>query len=596
MPTVYPLRYINAVVEDTWSLSPTSFNELRLGFNRVDLNRNPQGYQNVAAWITVQGISASQSNYIHFLPTTYTIADNFTKIEGAHSMKAGFEIREVRSVRDQGGPPSYAYNTTSDIIADKPATVSLSFGGSKGQRTVNMGYFFQDDWHVSSNLQVNMGLRYEYSPPMRGGFNITGSDPFGSFNKPQQPMFAADRNDFGPRLGIVWSPGQSQRWVIRTGSAISYIMPQPIFYYDMAYINPALPGVASLTSADVPAQYLTYPNIVGFQQQVQANPSLLPPGFKLSRSVADYNRRDTYVASWNLALQRQIKKDLAVQMAYVGQRTVKLISVRPLNLVNPATGQRQDNTLGQINYEENAANISYHSLEFSVNQRVWRGLSYDAYFTWSKALGYYTPDDTITFTGSGLQDPLNITGSNGPVEGLPNEYAKWIVNYAIPGGKAFQNRFARGVLGGWTLHSIIGWRSGLPINVVSGNDFAGNGRTSGQRPDAVYGVDPYARSVDSLTWLNPAAFSTTLVKSQKRFGNLGFDALTGPGAFTMDSGLHKTFALSERQSLTFRLECFNTLNHPVFSNPVATVNNANFATITTAGSPRLYQVALKYVF
>jgi len=364
----------------------------------------------------------------------------------------------------------------------------------------------------------------------------------------------------------------------------------------MAYINPALPGVASITAADVPKQYLTYPEIIGFQAQVQANPTLLPANFALSRSVADFNRRDTYVSNWNFALQRQLTSTLAVQAAYVGQRTDKLISVRPLNLVGP-NGKRQDPTLGQINFEENAANISYHALEISVNQRVWHGLSYDAYFTWAKSIGYYTPDDTITFTGSGLQDPLNIAGSTGPTEGMPNKYFKGVFSYAIPGGRTFHNRFLRGALGGWTLRSIMGWRSGLPLNVTSGSDFPGNGRSAGQRPDAVAGVDPYADNLSNLIWLNPAAFSVTDVRAQKRFGNLGFDAVVGPHAFTMDSGLHKVFSISERQKLTFRLESFNTLNHPVFSNPVATFNNANFTMITTtSGSPRAYQVALKYAF
>jgi hypothetical protein len=594
MPTVYPMRFNNAVVEDSWMLGPTAFNELRLGFNRVDLYRSPQDYSQMPASIAVQGISTSLSNYIHFLPTTYTIADNFTLIRGAHSIKMGLELREVRSVRDQGGPPSYSYNSTTDLINDKPNSVGLSFGGSKGLRTLNTGYFVQDDWHVSKSLQLNLGLRYEYSPPLRGGFNVQGSDPFGPFIQAQQPMFAADHNDFAPRIGIVWSPGATQRTVVRAGTGISYVMPQAIFYYDMAYINPALPGVASLTAADVPAQNLLFPNILPFQQQVQANPSLLPSSFRLSRSVADYNRRDTYVGMWNLAIQRQLSDTLAVQAAYVGQRTVKLISVRPLNLVNPATGVRQDQTLGQINFEENAANISYHALELSVNQRLWHGLNYDAYFTWSKTLGYYTPDNTITFTGSGLQDPLNIRGSNGPVEGAPGKAFKNVLSYVLPGVR-LANPVLRNIAGGWTLRSIIGWRSGLPFNVTSGSDLAGNGRSSGQRPDAT-GVDPYIEDHDTQQWLNPAAFSVTAVRAEKRFGNLGYNALIGPSAFTMDTGLHKAFTVHERQNLTLRIESFNTLNHTVFNNPTAAVNNANFGRSLGARSPRAYQVAVKYAF
>jgi hypothetical protein len=595
MPTVYPMRFNNAVVEDSLMLGPTAFNELRLGFNRVDLYRSPKDYSKMPASISAQGISTSLSNYIHFLPTTYTIADNFTLIRGTHSIKMGTELREVRSVRDQGGPPSYSYNSLNDLIADKPSTVGLSFGGSKGLRTLNTGFYIQDDWHASRSLQLNLGLRYEYSPPLLGGFNLQGSDPFGPFIQAQQPMFAADHNDFAPRLGVVWAPGGNQQTVVRAGAGISYVMPQAIFYYDMAYINPALPGVASLTAADVPAQYLLFPNILPFQQQVQANPLLLPSSFRLSRSVADYNRRDTYVGMWNLAIQRQLSQTLAVQAAYVGQRTVKLISVRPLNLVNPATGARQDATLGQINFEENAANINYHALELSVNQRLWHGLNYDAYFTWSKTLGYYTPDNTITFTGSGLQDPLNIAASNGPVEGSAGKVFKNVLSYVLPGSR-IGSAALRTIAGGWTLRSIVGWRSGLPFNVTSGSDLAGNGRSSGQRPDAVSGVDPYLEDHTTQNWLNPAAFSVTAVRAQKRFGNLGYNALIGPSAFSMDAGLHKTFTVRERQKVTVRIESFNTLNHTVFANPTATVNNANFGKSLSARAPRAYQMAVKYVF
>jgi hypothetical protein len=264
-----------------------------------------------------------------------------------------------------------------------------------------------------------------------------------------------------------------------------------------------------------------------------------------------------------------------------------------LNLVNPATGARQDPTLGQINFEENAANISYHALEVSVNQRLWHGLNYDVYYTMASAKGYYAPDDTITFTGSGLQDPLNIAGSTGPLEGLAKRTFKGVLSYAIPA--RLQNRFAKAVLGGWTLRGIVSARSGLPFNVVSGSDFVGNGRSAGQRPDAT-GLDPYIRDLSTQVWLNAAAFSVTSVRNEKRFGNLGFYALNGPSSFNIDSGLHKTFIVKEQQKVTFRLEAFNTMNHTVFSSPNGTVNNANFGKMLSARSPRLFQVALKYVF
>jgi hypothetical protein len=299
---------------------------------------------------------------------------------------------------------------------------------------------------------------------------------------------------------------------------------------------------------------------------------------------------------WNISLQHEITKTLAVQASYVGQRTVNLFGARPLNLVDPATGQRPVPTMGQINFEENAGRISYHALELSLNQRLSHGLNFDAYFTLASTKGYYMPDDTVTEVANNLQDPNNIAGSVGPLGSQARRVFRSVFSYEIPGGKHWSNRFMRGLASGWTLRSIIGWRSGIPFNLTSGNDYVGNGRSTGQRPDAVAGVDPYLAD-GGLMYLNPAAFSITAVKAQKRFGNLGFDALWGPSAFTMDSGLHKTFFITERQRLTLRLESFNTLNHQPFSNPVATLNNAQFGLFTgTSVAPRVLQIALKYAF
>ncbi|MCU1234947.1 MAG: TonB-dependent receptor, plug, partial [Candidatus Solibacter sp.] len=594
MPTVYPMRFQNAVVQDTWTIKGTQLNELRVGLNRVDLDRHAENLDQIPAWITAGSLNASLSSFIHFLSTTYTVADNFSQIHGAHTLKAGFEIRELRSARFQGGPPTYTYNNTADLISAKPLSVGLLFGGGKGLHTRNYGFYGQDEWRVSRHLQVNLGLRYEYAPPLRGGFNINSSDPFGPFTKPGQAMFRADRNDWAPRAGLVWVPGADQRTAIRVGGAISYLMPQAIHFYDMAYINPALPFNTTFSAADVPAQYLGYPVVADFTNQVEANPALLPASFRLSRSVADYNHRDTYVGMWNLSVQHRVTSLLGVQASYVGQRTVKLISVRPLNLVDPVTKVRPDQSLGQINVEENAANIAYHAMELSLNQKTWRGLRTDAYLTWAKSIGYYNPDDTITFTGGSLQDPNNIAGSKGPVRGMPLLRYTSVLSYEIPGGNRLHNRFLHAAFGGWTFRTINTLRGGIPINVVANSDIVGNGRSAGQRPDPVAGVDPYERQ--GLVWLNPAAFTTVYSKAEKRFGYLGFNALRGPSALTLNAALHKTFMLHEQQRLTFRLETFNTLNHPVLSAPVLAISDPNFGKIQTASGGRNVQLALKYVF
>jgi Carboxypeptidase regulatory-like domain/TonB-dependent Receptor Plug Domain/TonB dependent receptor len=598
MPRVFPLRFHNVVLQDSWSVASSALNELRAGFNRVDLNRSEIGRDQMPAWISVSGagFNASQLSYIHFISNTYTLTDNFSVIHRAHTFKMGFELREVRSARIQGGQPAHQYNSLNDLIADRPARIQVLFGGGKSLRTRHNGFYLQDDWRISPRFQINVGLRYEYTPPLTGGFNIATSDPFGRFIERGQPMFAPDRNDFAPRLGLVWDPSGNQKTVIRAGASIGYIMPQALYYYDMAFIDPQLPFVANFAPSDVPPQYRSYPLPQTFVDQVAANPALLPRNFVLSRSVADFNRRDTYAGQWNLAVQHAMTPSLAVQAAYVGSRTVKLISARALNLVDPVTGKRPDARFGDINFEENAANISYHALEITVNKRLSHGLSFDAFYTWSKSIGYYVPDNTVVFTNDAVQDSNNIAGSKGPKDGTIGHRLTGVLSYVLPYGMHGRKSFTGSLLGGWNVQSIIGWRSGLPLNVTSNIDAVGNGRAAGQRPDPVPGVDPYNRNPGALIWLNRAAFDLASPKAQRRFGYLGYNSLIGPTAFTMDLGLHKTFYITERQQVTFRAEAFNWLNHTTFGSPVTNVSDPNFGTIRSADSPRNVQLALKYRF
>ncbi len=595
---VFPNRFHNSVFQDNWNVSPSAFNEFRAGFNRVDLFRNEPGREKIPAWINVGGvgINASLPSYIRFVTTTYTIADNFTLIRNRHSLKTGFEIREVRSVRGQGGQPTYTYNNIEDLIADRANRVQVLFGGGKGLRTRNYGFYVQDDWRVSSKLQLNLGVRYEFYPPVRGGFNINSSDPYGPFIGTQQPMFRADRNNWGPRAGLVWDPTGRQKWVVRAGAGIGYTPPQPIYFYDMAFIDPALPFVTNFAPADVPEQFRPFPIPQSFIDSVAGNPSLLPRGLILARQIGDYNARDTYAGQWNFSVQRAINQTLAVQAAYVGSRTLKLIAPRTLNLVDPRLGRRPRTDLGDVQFMANDASISYHALQLSANQKMRRGMTVDAYYTWGKALAYAAADSSVSFAEGSMQDPTNLRGSYGPKQGDVRHRFTGVYSVELPAGALARSGFGKAAFGGWTFQGIMGWRSGLPVNVTAGRDMYGNGRQDGQRPDLVAGADPYVALTPALRYLNSAAFDINTPTAQRRFGNLGFNALRGPTAFTYDASLHKAFVLHEAHRITFRLELFNALNHTAFSNPVAAVSNPQFGLIQGSSSGRNIQLALKYQF
>ncbi len=597
---IYPMRLHNAAVQHSWAISSSVFNEFRAGVNSSDLNRTHVDIERIPAWVTVSTGGLSGANLpsdIHFMTTTYSVNDNLTWVRGSHSIKTGFEIRDVNSRRFQTGKPTHSYRTLDDLIADRPNSISVIFGNpGRPLDTTNYGAYVQDDWRATDRLQLNLGLRYEYSPPLRGGFNVTSSDPFGSFNRRGDPMFAPDRNNFGPRAGLIYDIAGDQKLIARAGGGVMYGSPQPFFYYDMAFVDPNVPFLASFTEQDIPAgTSMVFPFPQSFVAAVADNPSLLPRGLNLSRSIADFDRADEYSLQWNGSLQYALTSRTAVQASYVGSRALKLYSTRPVNVFDPATGRRPDPTFGEITFRENAGRSKYDALQLSLNQRLWHGLTLDAYYTYGRSGGYYGPDATLVSDGT-VQDPNDIAGSAGPKAGDVRHRFVNVHSYELPTPGFADSGFGHAVLAGWTVQGIITVRSGLPVNVTAGRDLVGNRRTTGQRPDLVPGVDPYIRDTHGLVWLNRNAFDITAPLAQRRFGNLPFNFLRGPGAFTYDFALHKRFRVAAGHTLVARLEAFNFFNWKNLGNPNGNLSSPTFGQITGASGGRNIQIGVKYMF
>jgi outer membrane receptor protein involved in Fe transport len=598
---LFPMRYHNSVVQDTWSLRPTVYNELRLGFNRTSLNRVNSTLYTQPGWVEVTGAFASDfQSQLWFITNSFTLADNFTAVRGGHTLKMGFEIRDNRTARVQDTNVTHFYNNVDDLIADRPNNVRVTFGNPGGKlNSTNYGFFFQDDWRVNRRLQVNLGLRYEYFTPLKGGFNIATTDPFGPFNKKGESMFFPDRNNFGPRAGIVWSPFGDQKTVIRAGSGIGYSAPQAFFYYDGSFISPQIPFNAIFTPADVPASVsLAFPFPQNtFRQGVIQNPAGLPRGLVLGRNINDPDRADEYAIQWNLSLQRQMNKSLSMQLSYAGSRALKLITTDFPNIFAPKGGPRPRPEFGEVGQHINAGASNYNAMQFNVNQRMRKGMTLDFYYTWAKGMTYFGADtsDAASREGS-VQDFTNVRGSIGPKVTDLRHRALFVYSYEIPLPPSWNGmRAVKFVLGGWTTQGFIDLRTGFPVNVLAGADLGGTRRPTNQRPDYV-GGDIHAQTSDRFVWLNKAAFDTSAALREQRFGNLGYNAARAPGAISWDAAIHKTFPVREGHTLNFRFEMFNAANHMNPSAPVATFTDPNFGRITNGSGGRNLQLALKYRF
>jgi hypothetical protein len=173
--------------------------------------------------------------------------------------------------------------------------------------------------------------------------------------------------------------------------------------------------------------------------------------------------------------------------------------------------------------------------------------------------------------------------------------------YDIPVFQHAQSRALRTGLGGWQFSGYVTAETGLPLNVDVGGaaSYNGlpnwNGNQSGQggnRPN-LNGSISYPHTVNA--WFNTSAFSAPVVG---QWGNLGYDALTGPGRFNVNLSLFKSFVLSEKRGsrLELRAESFNIFNHTQFQNVSTTLNNTNFGQVTSAFDPRVFQLGMKAYF
>ena len=201
-----PFHFYNVSAEHTDPISSTTLNEFRFGFNRNNLDRKSGTLGVLPGWYEVDPVNliGDFQSEIHYITNSYNITDNFTVIHGAHTFKAGLQMLDLDSTRYQNTGMTTYYNTLQDLINDNAAMVRVTFGSPKQLADWRYSLYGSDDWRISRNLLLKMGLHYDYFGPLHGGFNVSSSDSFGPFiQNTSQAMFAPNKGDLGPRLGMV---------------------------------------------------------------------------------------------------------------------------------------------------------------------------------------------------------------------------------------------------------------------------------------------------------------------------------------------------------------------------------------------------------
>jgi hypothetical protein len=226
----------------------------------------------------------------------------------------------------------------------------------------------------------------------------------------------------------------------------------------------------------------------------------------------------------------------------------------------------------------------------------------------------------VGYTFSRATDATTSNGSGGDLNNVTNPYLSWKYDvgpslfdrtniffanfvYQIPLFDNSGSRFLRTTAGGWSIAGIITAESGAPINLgVSGESVSSVLANTGNRPNVTGAVSTPHKATE---WFDPAPFtSPTCAVGPDCWGNLGFDAIRGPGRDDWNLSLFKNFVISESRGsrVEFRADAFNTWNHTQFKGDInnggiSTSEGAtNFGQVTAAFDPREFQLGLKVVF
>jgi hypothetical protein len=388
-------------------------------------------------------------------------------------------------------------------------------------------------------------------------------------------VYHQNNKNFQPRVGFAWDPFKNGKTSVRGAYAVATDQP--------------MTSIVTPTAANPPfAIPLTFTGSIRFDNALNlAGPAGLAP-----QSIAQ-GFDNAYLQTWNINVQREVVRDLAVMVGYFGSKGTHLIVRRninqPLNDVRPfpslsATSPILPGTsLGNITQVESAGVSSYNAMWMTAQRRLTNGLQLNASYTWSKSL------DSNSFSTGGVvsQDSYNLNGSVALSDFDSRHRFVLSALYDLP---FHGNQFVEG----WQIAAILQSQSGSPINVVTTNSTV-NGVANTLRPD-VTGPIGIPGSVER--W-----FDTSVFVAAPHFGSLGRNVVIGPTFNTSDVSVIKTTKLGERVRVQLRAEIFDLFNHANFGPPGNVVGTPAFGAISNTrfptgetGSSRQIQFALKLAF
>jgi carboxypeptidase family protein/TonB-dependent receptor-like protein len=589
-----------------------------------------------------------------FLDNNIQVYDSISAKLGHHDFKAGVDYRRLRSnpnfsIYPTGfqyyagqfasltSDPTFSFydpaafygnggSDVADLLLGLPQSVSIGLQlTNPTTKSWEMHFYGQDSWQATKRLVLSYGLRYEFQKPYGevhdhvSNFDLaTLSISIAGRGGNSGTLVRDDRNNFAPRVGISYQ--FTPRTVVRAGYGVYYtpendersdaLTQNYPFAVQQLFVNSYLtPPYPYVLDAGIP-RITQIPLTPGVSSIPAAD---ILGGTTQSLFYLDPNFRTGYSQLYNFTLEQELSTTASLEIGYVGSLSRKLpYAVGDINRIDPVTTKpRISDLLGPISAQYAIGSGHYHSLQSKLTKRLSNHMSFLASYTWGKSIDNGPAPFNLGHNlnrNNQPQDPLNLAAERAVSDSDVTHNLVVSAIYELPfgNGKRFFATWhgaRQALLGGWQMNTIFSARTGLPVNVVQ---HAQKQPNPGLRPNLV--ADPILphseRTLDR--YFNTAAFCVPKTNPDPNcpalgpnsIGSAGRNPVRGPGFVNFDYSLFKDFAFSENKKLQVRLEAFNLLNTPHFSNPEGDFGNgANFGRIRgTVGNPRILQFAAKFLF
>ncbi len=488
-----------------------------------------------------------------------------------------------------------------DFLLGYPQSSSIQYSNQNDYFLQNQfNLYAQDEWKVKSNFTAILGVRYEYfgpvyekygrlanldigpefaavSPVVAGGTGLySGSIPRGLVN--------SDWNNFSPRIAIAWKLTQFKKsTVIRSGYGI-YYNSQAYLGFSSKLANQ--PPFATTNNINTSSADLLTLN-AGF---LTAAPTAVTNTFAVER-----NYRTPYVGTWDFFIQRDLGGGFFTEIGYTGTKGTGLdVYTLPNQGPSGSTAVRaQINSASGYTLDQSVGNSTFNALQARFNRRFNHGLSFQMFYQWAKAI-----DDSSTLGGGATvaQNWLNIEGdkglSNFDIRHTFTTGFVWTSPVAGPGSHISGQGLTGRLLKDWQISGNLSAHTGNPLTAkVLGNSqqLATTNGAGSERAQAT-GL-PISGGTGQFFNLNAFA-----VPAAGTYGDAGVNTITGPGLFSLNTAFARSFNLSERRRIEFRIEATNVLNNVNYTSLYTVVNATNYGLPSAAGGMRTMDAVVRLRF